>query len=839
MFGGTIGGRAIRDKLFFFASFEPQKSIAPLGVLLSVPTAAMKNGDFSALTNRIYNPASSRRDPQSGQIVRDLFPGNIIPSSMFDPVAVKALGFIPNPSAAGVTGNLPASTGTRLTKYRSVNRVDWNISPADQLSASYSFDHTLNENLGVPVYNQISPAGSPTLSGFGFRFFTQVYNIHETHTFSPNFFMSNRFAFRPRYIERVNPAVDPSKKYATNLGSQNFAGARLPESLGGGLGFPSFNFSGYTGLGPGALLFQEKPIKEASWDVDLTYVKGKHSIKTGFQFEFGQHGAPDQSQPTGNFSFGPIETSQPGIAASGDAIASFLLGQVDNANTTLGPLLLWHNWYYSAYVQDDIKVTPNLTLNLGLRWDVDGPVYESEFRGNAFDRFEINPVSKTPGVVKFLNRPGYPATGFYNTDYNRFAPRLGFAWKAIPKVVIRGGYGIYGTNPTLGANRRAPSLGFTTNATFNSTDGGVTPAFILKDGFPDYPLGGDLRLLTEGFGAVLPGQVPTTSPTFVDPKWKFGYVQNFNLSVQYELPFKMVLEIAGQSSLGRKLAMGRNWNEVAPEFWGLPGANNARRPFPQYGNVSEVKQAVGVTNYYNGYIRLEKQFSHGFVLNANYSYGKNTGFLGGSIYYPKLSRSVVFFNEANGATAVPFQTGLIAWNYEMPFGPGKKYLSSGPASRVLFGGWSLGGVMTFNGGVPFTISSGGDSLNGNSPLGGRVDIVGDPNAVDRNPDRWFNTAAFRAPANGKIGNFLGPLLGPATRRLDVSLRKSTKIRENLMFVLAGEAFNISNTPQFGPPISNLRDPRFGRSINEGGGLGANTTGPYGARVIQIGARIDF
>jgi hypothetical protein len=247
---------------------------------------------------------------------------------------------------------------------------------------------------------------------------------------------------------------------------------------------------------------------------------------------------------------------------------------------------------------------------------------------------------------------------------------------------------------------------------------------------------------------------------------------------------------------------------------------------------------VGTTNYYDAYVRLEKRFSKGLILIGNYSYGRQTGFLGGSIYFPKLSHGVVFFDEANGATAVPYQTALISWAYDLPFGHGKSLLSSGPAAAI-FGDWSIGGVLTLNGGVPFKISSGGDSLNGNSPLGGRVDIVGDPSAVNQTPDSWFNTAAFKAPAFGKVGNFGGVLLGPATQRLDLSIRKSILIRENLRFVLAGEAFNATNSPQFGAPISNLIDPRFGRSINEGGGLGANTTGPYGARIIQIGARIDF
>ena len=143
------------------------------------------------------------------------------------------------------------------------------------------------------------------------------------------------------------------------------------------------------------------------------------------------------------------------------------------------------------YVQDDWKITRNITLNLGLRWDIDAPIFESEYRGNTFDFYEINPVSGTPGVVKFLNTPSYPKNSFYNTDWTRFAPRFGISWQVVPKTVIRAGYGIYNANPTLGANRRAPSLGYTTSANFSSPDGGVTPALLLKNGFPDYPLGGD------------------------------------------------------------------------------------------------------------------------------------------------------------------------------------------------------------------------------------------------------------------------------------------------------------------------------------------------------------
>jgi hypothetical protein len=840
MYGGTIGGPIKKNKLFFFGSVEGQTAISPAGVALTVPTAAEKSGDFSALSTPIYNPATTGTDPATGRTIRDPFPGNIIPASLFDSASLKALKYIPDPGLGGIlSNNLLTSTGTNLTKYRSVNRVDWNISDNDRLFGNYMLDHTLNENLGVPAYNALSPAASPTLSGFGFQFMTQSYSFTELHNFSPSFFMSNRFAYRPRYIQRSNPAIDPAAQWADKLGIKNYAGANLPASYGGDLGFPTYNFTGYTGLGPGSLQFQENPIKELSYDLDLTYVHGAHTLRFGFQFEHGQHGAPDQSFPTGNFNFGPIETSLPGVAKTGNAFASFLLGQVDSASTELGPLLTWHNNYYGSYVQDDWKVTSTLTINLGMRWDIDGPVYESQYRGNSFDFYATNPVSGTPGVVEFLNRPGYPQKGFYNTDYKRLAPRAGFAWQALPRTVIRGGYGIYNINPTLGANRRAPSLGFTTLANFSSSDGGVTSAFTLQNGFPSYPLGGNQTLLTPGFGSVAVGKTPTTSPTFVSPDWRMGYVQNFNLSIERELPWSMVLEIAGQSSLGRRLSVDNfNWNEVPPQYWGISGANNARRPFPQYGNVTQIKDAVGSTNYWNGYIKLDKHFSKGLTMIANYSFGRNLGWLSGSVYYPRLTYGPVVFDEANGVTAIPYQTALISFAYELPFGQGKPFLSGGIGAKV-FGGWSIGGVLSLQGGVPFTVTASNDSLNGNSPLSNRVNVVGNPTVSNPTPSHWFNTSAFVLPAFGQIGSFRSFLLGPADRRLDLSIHKVIPIRERLRFSLVGEFFNFTNSPQFGPPDSNLGDPTFGQTNGPGGGLGANTLGPYGGRQVQLGGRIDF
>lgn len=846
MFGGTLGGPIKKDKFFFFSSLEVHLATTPSSYLLTVPTAAMKTGDFSGLRNAsgdlipIYDPATTRTDPATGRVVRDPFPGNIIPANRLDRAALLAAEYIPNPSLPQLVNNLPSPSARDFRKIKGTEKFDWNISDKDRFMASWMFDWTQNTDQGIAAYNAIAPQMSPRPGEPGFKFGTQVYNFRFVHTFSPTTFISTQWNYRPRHIERQNAGIDPEGKWATKLGIKNFAGARLPEELGGDLGTPGYNFAGYTNLGSGFLQFKENPISVFEWNVDLTYIRGRHSYKVGFSTERGLHAAPDQSFPTGNFGFTRLQTSQPFNTSGGDAFASFLLGLVNNANTSLGPLISGSNRYYAMYIQDDWKVRPGLTFNFGLRWDIDAPLYEKENQGNSFDFLQINPVSGTPGVAKFLDTPGYPYKSYFDTSWNRFAPRFGFAWQVQTRTVVRGGYGIFNQSPYLGAHHGI-SLGYTTSASFTSPDGGISPAFILQNGFPDYPLGGDKSKLNDSFGSVPVGQIPSTSPSFVSRRWKFGTTQNFNLSVQHEMPWNMLFEVAGQGVLGRNQSINRNWNEVSPQLWGRTGANNARRPYPQFGNVTQLRSQEGTTDYFGTYVRLDKRFSHGLTLIANYSYGRTIGFTGGSVYFPRLSRGPTQYDLANGlGRAVPYQLSTVGWAYDLPWGPGKPRLNSGVAAKIL-GGWNFGGLLALHGGIPFEISSGADSLNANSPLGGRVNLVGNPKLDNPTPDRWFNTQAFADPTFGTVGNFCcGKLLGPANRRLDVSISKTTMLKENLRFVLAGEFFNFTNTPQFGPPDGNMRSPNFGRTLGPAGlGAGIVVAPHMGARIVQIGARIEF
>jgi hypothetical protein len=852
MLGGQLGGPIVHDKLFFFTSQERLTQTTPIGVALTVPTEAMKQGNFAGLAP-LFDPATTTC---TGAVcTRTPFLNNQIPLSRFDPVAINLLKDFPSPSQPGNSNNLLTNTGFSNHRYRQVTKFDWNIGQNDTFTGVWMLDRVTNTFLGVDAYNKIDVALAPTLtSGFGFQYQTQVFNLSENHIFSPTLFVSNRIVWRPRFISRLNPAVNPSKKYAETLGIKNYAGERMPPELGGDLGFPSFNFSGYTGIGPGFLLFQEAPIHEFDYNGTVSLVRGSHTIKTGIVTEKGKHGAPDQSYPTGLFNFAPRETSDPSNAATGDAFASFLLGTVDTATTQLGPRLVWSNTYFALFAQDDWKVSPKLTLNFGLRWDVDLPVREEQNRGNAFDASKLNPVSGTPGVYEFLGLNGWP-DNFFDTDWHRFAPRFGFAYQFLRKTVVRGGYGIYNTSPLLGANKRAPSDGFTTTANFSSPDGGISPAFILANGFPNYAVGGDASLLNESFGAVPVGQRPIASPTFVDRNWRMGYVQNFNLSLQRELPGDMVLEVAGQGSLGRRLPVALDLNEIPPKFWGIPGTNFARRPFPQFLDVTDVKAAVGTIDYYGGYVRFEKRFSHGLGLTANYNMQKSIGFSGGSIYFPQFSRQQTVYDEANGSVGLPIHQAAVSWAYSLPFGFGRTYLNSGPLAHLL-GGWEIGGVFNVRSGIPFDVSSGTDSLNGNNanpcnlnqctnPLlntvATRVNLVGNPIPANQNPANWLNPAAFIAPSFGTIGSYCcAKLYGPHNAMVNATLEKNFIIKEGYNVKFVTEIFNLFNTPQWGIPDSVLTDPGFGKITGASSGTGIGVANPQdGARIMQLGLRLDF
>jgi hypothetical protein len=491
---------------------------------------------------------------------------------------------------------------------------------------------------------------------------------------------------------------------------------------------------------------------------------------------------------------------------------------------------------YGLFVQDDWKVTPRLALNLGLRWDMDVPRREAfDNRQNSFDPVAINPVSGTPGVVTFSGRNGVSKYA-HSFDVNNFAPRVGFAWRPLDKWVIRGGSGIIFMGQYDQGVVVSAVTGFSTRGNFVSPDNGLTPAFRLRDGLPAsfVPTEADL---TPGFGAVRVGESPFTSVEYFEPTGRAtGYLINFNLNIQRELPGQVLVELGYLSTLGHKLPIpaGLTRNQVRPELMG-PGNAQIRRPFPQFTNVVVAAPPLANSNYHGMNIKVEKRYSRGIHFQTNYTWAKGIddaearAEIGGStgdgfqnVCNRRLDRGL-----SGNSIAHRWISSLM---YELPVGKGRSVDLSGVANSIL-GGWSLAYIGELRTGAPWGVIEQTNRTNAFSPSQ-RPDVVGDPRISGSRSraeqvNAWFNTAAFaQAPqfVFGNAGRISG--YGPGAIALDLSILKDFRFADRWDLQFRTEILNFINKPNFGLPNLNRGSAAFGRISS----LAAGNQ----ARIIQFG-----
>ncbi len=493
------------------------------------------------------------------------------------------------------------------------------------------------------------------------------------------------------------------------------------------------------------------------------------------------------------------------------------------------------SWYLASFAQDDWRVNNYLTLNVGLRWETDTPMVDKLNRMNSFDPNQINPVSGTPGVVKFLGLNGYRTTP-YDWDWNNFGPRFGFAWKLFGKdsTVLRGGYGIFFAHPFDAGVPNAVALGFSVSRDLNSPDNGITAPFYLRDGVP--AAASASPKLDDTFGAVPVGANANTAVSFFEQNRKTGYSQQFNLGVQRQLGGSSVVEVTLLGNLSRKLAStALSINQISPSVLGPQHQSQRDRPFPQFSNVTIQSPTIGLANYYGAMARFQKRYSKGLVLGANYTWSRffdNTNEVGGTIgdnggpYSNYYDRSRDY-----GPSANDIRHRFVAhFVYELPFGTGKRWVSAGPL-RYIVGGWSISDVTTVQAGAPFTVTTQTNSTNSFSAGALRADVLRNPNldSGQRSVARWFDTSAFAQPAAYQFGNEgVGLLRGPGVVNFDVSLLRNFRITERVRFELRGEFFNALNHTNLNLPGRVFGGPGFGV---------ISAAGP--ARQVQVGARIVF
>jgi hypothetical protein len=858
-FGAAAGGPIIKNRFFIFGDYQGTRiaNIARNG-LLTIPTQKEISGDFSGLlgtavgtdgqganilSGQIFDPKSTRT--VNGALVRDAFPGNKIPTSRMDSAAAKILKEMPAENQAVIAG-VPLNdyyymgAGHQNTDSGDL-RSDFKLSDKDSFYGSLSWsDHS-----------QISATQLPgALDGSGFSGNTQEdltrnAQLGYTRVWSPSIITETRVAFSRLVTSRAQnvPTEDSFAKYG--IGGYNPFPV-IP--LNGGI--PYMGFDRYSYFGSAEWL----PTKEWSnvWDLiqNLAIMRGSHSLKFGGEFRPIQFPFIQYPDAHGRMNFTINGTAYPSAArgstgaaintVTGDAMASFLLGNVDNAVISTTNFISSAKKSYSFYAQDDWKITPKLTLNLGLRYDLFTPTYEKFGRQSNFSWQDLT-LYIPQGKNQDTPLPPNFATAFPNVKVSRgqvnkymyawdkwdFGPRIGLAYNVLNKTVVRLGFGIfYGGEENEGGS---PNLG--ESAPFNYTvnlgrfDKNLA-AIGLFDSNVFFPGGLSGGYPKDVFTLPAPVSFRGFATNFRNP-----LVQKWSVAVQREIPWQMSLETAytGNHQSHQNLQHTAN---ACPNR-GIAGATCESLRLIPYISSGTMTDTFGYGNYAALTVKLEKRMSGGLQFITSYTWGHAlanglTPLSGGTGAYDPLDFGKAYANAVWDIRQA-FTTGF---TYQLPFGKGKAVGAQwNPVANAILGGWMANGILTIRTGRPLTIGFNGCQGVWNSC---RVDILPGQNPNDappegRSPNKWFNTAAVTNPAaltGGNIGAYT--MRGPGASTLDLALFKIFRFSEYKNLEFRAEAFNLPNKTQLGNPDMSKQNATFGV-----------ITGSSGERNAQLSLRFHF
>jgi hypothetical protein len=821
-FGGTLGGPIRRDRTHFFTALETTKVTRGSTVLLTVPTAAQKQGVFTGLRDaqgrglQLYNPFTTRPDPADRtRQIRDPFPNNVIPANLMDPVALKALSFYPEPNlpgnAAGAN-NFNINVAAKRTQYHGTARVDHVLTNKDRLFLRYVAQHNTAPQANVYAEPAASGAGPNTRN---------ISNLAHTWLAS--------------WVRTVSPSLLNDFKYS-GINQNRFithasVGGNWPEKLGltgvGQAAFPIFRPQGYSLLGsPNTFRSQTNP----GWQIleALSYYRGNHSVKAGVEYRSNRTTDEFDRMPAGDFTFAQQGTGVQGNALTGNGLASMLLGFATNAVLNDAPDLAFSSYYVGLYVQDDWKLTSRLTLNLGVRYDVEPGRIADNNTQNGFALDRIHPIARVPGVVTFAGIDGEPVR-IFNTDRNNIAPRLGFAWRPFgsDRTVLRGGAGLFYGNPDDQGYSNTAVLGFSTEVQRVSPDQNQTPALLLRNGFTGIQAPGPADR-TDAFGINSP-------VNFYQRERATPYSIQYNFGVQHEVRSTLI-STQYIANLGRKLTAGNlEMNQVHPSRVGGAGSIQSRRPFPHFTSVQLVSPNLGHSSYHAGLLRVEKRYNKGLQFLFNYTWSKfldNVDALGdfggtpGAGYQDYYNRRL---DKALSSNDVAHNASL-SFIYDLPFGPGRTWLGAGALSQIL-GGWQLSTLATVQSGPPYGVVTQQNTCECFSAGPQRANILRNPElpSGERTVERWFDTSAFAQPARFAFGDAARSVgHAPGLVNFDVGIMKNFTFAEHFRLQFRGELFNAFNRANFGIPGTALGSPQFG-AINNAAD----------ARVAQLGLKMYF
>lgn len=803
-YGASVGGPIRKDKTFFFANYEGLQIRRQSTILASVPTVAETRGDFSGQSTVV-------RDPQTGTP----FPGNIIPQSRIDPVGANIASLYPEPNVAGArsrNNNFRANQPIRTNTHVAVARLDHNFSLNDRIYGRFLVSET--DTVNSPVFPVPGTDNWNSTSDGSFYSWSATWQ----HSFSPLTTLETRYSWDRRKANALSGGSDLglAEKYGIKGTNARF--------------FPQINIPGLTGFGTGNHERLQVPIRGDHATGTITKIRGVHTIKFGAEWRRSTN--DDQWSGTGGGVFGFNQL------ATGDALASVLTGWALSGSRAEAQLLRTRASALGAFVQTDWRVSPKFTVNLGLRWDMDFPRRELvDNRQNSFDRDAINPVSGTPGLITWSGRNGLSDYA-HNFDKNNFGPRIGFAYRATDKWVIRGGGGVLFVGQYDQATPIVANIGFGLRSDVVSPDGGRTAAFLLRNGLPE-PQQPSNDLLVPGYGAVPAGQNPTLAVEFFEPSQRaVPYLYNLNFNVQRQLPGKAVLEIGYLSTMGHKLTApgSRSINQVDPARIG-PGNAQALRPFPQFSDVRVIAPTIGNSNYHGLNVRLEKRFSRGLQFNANYTWSKAIDDVESRDEIGGNAGDNAFSNLYNRAADRGLSGNHIAHRFigsatwDVPIHVSNKALNH------VVGGWQTSLIYEARSGSPFGVIENNAAAIYPTAVTVRSSAVG---AYRQNPnwrnnvlsETFFDPSTFVAPAQYTFGNLGRTVaIGPGALIADLSVLKNIAVREQQRLQFRVEMLNFMNHANFALPNQNRGVANFGRVS---GLINGNQ-----ARIIQLGLHYKF
>lgn len=816
-YGGTFGGPIRRNKLFFFAGWEGMRERQNFTKITTVPTDAMRAGDFSGYKVTLYDPLTGNPDGSG----RTPFLNNIVPANRQSPIAQQIQALIPKPNLPSTTANYFDSAPVSFNRDNIDTKVNWNRSEKTSFWAKYSAMKAL-----VTSQFSLGPAGgSGMINGGGAGtgdVLMQVAAIGGVHTFTPSFLVDANVAVSRDPLTLVGP--DSGKNYGLDV-------FHIPGTNGPGIrytGLPMFQVGGFETFG-NAETYLPKYIRSTyfTYTVNFGWNKGKHDIRFGADFaryRVNEWHPELGGGPRGQFNFdGTLTTIRGGASASQfNNWAAFLLGMPHDVNKSVEPdWTSLRQWLTGYYFRDRWQVTRNLTLTLGLRYEY-YPLISRAHSG--IERYD-------PGtnLVYVGGFGSVPNDAGISVSHKLFAPRLGIAYRLGQSTVIRTGYGI-SIDPYVLSTGAAYLLDYpiainqsfsapNTFTAYNTLDQGIPPIV-----YPD---------LSTGVVKIPP---VTTTTTLPKGQFRRGYFESFNFVVERQLPFRFVGSAGYVGTRTIRQGVDVNIN-AAPA-----GGGQAGRPLNVlFGRTADtiVFTPMGHTNYNALQAQLDRTLTTGLLVKISYTFSKALDLTdsegGGLLFYDAANIGRNWARAGFDRTHI-FRTAFVT---DLPFGKGRRWINNSGLVRTIVGGWQLNGIFSAYSGTPFTVTASSGALNAPGETQTADQILPEVRKLGgiglNSP--YYDPTAFAPVTQARYGTSGRNILrGPGLVNLDGSVFRNFQVSERWAVQFRAEAFNLTNTPHFNNPSANVSSGGF-LTITSALTTANNVEG--GERILRFALRISF